>query len=243
VHWCLGMRSSGSTWIFNVVRKLAELLHPDWPIAGPYVVRGVELPPFDAPSRYIIVKTHRTDDLAMAKLAEHANAICVSIRDPRDCVASLVRYHAMDFAAALEQVGQDARYCSRIATHPRASLFRYEACFPDAPATIEKIASTFGAVLPPAERDRIFAETRRPVIEAFIQQLDQLPRALRPAPDDLVDPVTKWHRHHANRTGEIGRWNRELTASQVAQIVGDLGDWMDSFGYSTALAPQGRQGQ
>jgi hypothetical protein len=25
--------------------------------------------------------------------------------------------------------------------------------------------------------------------------------------------------------------------------VGDLGDWMDSFGYSTALAPQGRQGQ
>jgi hypothetical protein len=237
------MRSSGSTWIFNVVRKLAELLHPDWPIVGPYVVRGVELPPLDTPCRTIIVKTHQTDDLAMAKLAEHANAICVSIRDPRDCVASLVRYHAMDFAAALAQVGQDARYCLRIATHPRASLFRYEARFPDVPATVERIASTFGVVLPPAERDRIFAETRRPVIEAFIQQLDQLPRALRPAPDDLVDPVTKWHRHHANRSGEIGRWNRELTTWQVAQIVGDLGDWMDSFGYSTALAPQGRQGQ
>ena len=233
MHWCLGMRSSGSTWIFNVVRKIAELLHPDRQIVGPYVVRGVELPQLDTPGRYVIVKTHQTDDLAMAKLAEHANAICVSIRDPRDCVASLVRYHAMDFAAALAQVGQDAQYCLRIATHPRASLFRYEARFPDNPATVERIASTFGVVLRPVERDRIFAETRRPVIEAFIQQLDQLPRALRPAPDDLVDPVTKWHRHHANRTGEIGRWNRELTARQVAQIVADLGDWMDSFGYST----------
>jgi len=68
------MRSSGSTWIFNVVRKIAELLHPDRPIVGPYVVRGIELPALDDPSRYIIVKTHKTDDLAAARLAEHANA-------------------------------------------------------------------------------------------------------------------------------------------------------------------------
>ena len=233
MYWCLGMRSSGSTWIFNVARKIAELLHSDRPIIGPYIVRGVELPQLDDPGRTVLVKSHQTDALAAAELGRHAEAIWISIRDPRDCVASLLRYHDLEFAAALEQVKQDAWYCSRFLAHRRAGLFRYEAGFPDAPTTIDRIAAGFRATLSATDRDRIFAETRRPVIEAFIQQLEQLPRALRPAPNDLVDPVTKWHRHHANRSGEIGRWRRELTRPQAAAIEHDMADWMQSLGYPT----------
>ena len=227
------MRSSGSTWIYNVARKIAALQHPDWPISGPYIVRGVELPPLDEPARYVIVKSHQTDDPAADQLGSRAQAIWISIRDPRDCVASLIRYHDIDFATALAQITQDAWYCSRFITHPRACLFRYEAGFPDDPFTIDRVAAGLGAVVRAADRERIFAETRRPAIEAFIRQLDELPRALRPAPNDLVDPVTKWHRHHANRTGEIGRWRRELTPAQEAAIQQNLTRWMSFMGYDT----------
>lgn len=73
--WCLGMRSSGSTWVYNVARKVAEVLLPGMPILGPYIVRALEVPPLDDPSRLVIAKTHETDAAAAAALAGHAHAI------------------------------------------------------------------------------------------------------------------------------------------------------------------------
>ena len=43
---------------------------------------------------------------------------------------------------------------------------------------------------------------------------------------DLLDPATQWHSHHANRTGEVGSWRRELTREQVRVIEARLGGWM-----------------
>ena len=73
--WCRGMRSSGSTWVYNVARKVAEVLLPGMPILGPYIVRALEVPPLDDPSRLVIAKTHETDAAAAAALAGHAHAI------------------------------------------------------------------------------------------------------------------------------------------------------------------------
>ncbi len=235
MHWCLGIRGSGSTWVFNAVRKIALALAPDRPVVGPYIVRHAELPVLDDTAHLVIVKTHITDEAAATELSEHAQAIWISIRDPRDCVASLVQYHDLAFDTALRDVEQDARFCARFTTHPRARVLRYEAGFADDPTTLDRVAAGFGGVLAAADRARIFAETRRPAIEAFIGQLDKLPTAVRPDPNDLVDTVTQWHNHHANRTGEIGRWRRMLTPPQAAAIELRLGDCMNSLGYPTEL--------
>jgi len=235
MHWCLGIRGSGSTWVFNAVRKVALALAPDRPVLGPYIVRHAELPSLDDMTRLVIVKSHETDEAAAAELSEYAQAVWISIRDPRDCVASLMQYHGLAFDTALRDVEQDARFCDRFTTHPRARVLRYEAGFVDEPATLDRIAAGFGGVLAAPDRARIFAETRRPAIEAFIEQLDQLPTAVRPSPGNLVDTVTQWHNHHANRTGEIGRWRHMLTQPQAAAIELRLGDWMNAFGYPAEL--------
>jgi len=233
MYWCLGLHSSASTWIFNAARKIAEVLLPDKPIVAPFVLRSIDLPSFDEGERLIIVKSHETDEAAAVELGNRAQAIWISIRDPRDAVASLVTYNRLDFDAALHQIAIDARFCGRFVCHPRARLFRFESQFSDAPETVDQIAAGFHAILPRISRDRIFSELRRSTIEAFICQLEQLPRALRPSPTRVVDPVTKWHNHHANRTGQIGRWRRELTSLQASAIERELTDWMVSFGYST----------
>jgi hypothetical protein len=235
MQWCLGLRGSGSTWIYNAVRKVALALAPDRPVLNPYIVRDKDLVSFDDPSRLVIVKSHETDAAAAAELGRRARAIWISVRDPRDCVTSLVQYHGATFDIALRSIEQNARFCSRFASHPRARLLQYEAAFADDPATLDRIATGLGGVLPAADRDRIFAETRRTAIEAFIRQLDILPTAVRPSPGNLVDTVTKWHNHHANRTGESGRWRHILTPSQVGQIEDRLDDWMTDFGYSLDL--------
>jgi hypothetical protein len=142
-----------------------------------------------------------------------------------------MQYHALDFDAALQCIASDAVFCAQFAAHPLARVLRYEAGFADTTATIDQIAGSLGGSLTASDRDRIFAETRRPAIEAFIRDLDKLPRALRPAPNDLVDPVTKWHNRHADRTGEVGRWRRGLTLDQAAEIERRLGGWMAATGY------------
>ena len=232
------MRGSASTWVFNAVRLAALALAPDRAVDGRYVVRGAELPAADDPARLAIIKTHETDDDAAARLGRSARAIWLSIRDPRDCIASLMQYHDATFEAALQALEQDCRISARFRAHPRAHVLRYELGFFAARTTLDRIAGSLGGRLAAADRERIFIELSRPAVEAFIAGLETLPTAVRPSPGNLVDTVTQWHNHHANRTGESGRWRRVLSAAQAASVARQLGGWIAEFGYPAGMAVQ-----
>ena len=237
MYWSLGMFASGSTWVFNVAFQLAPILHPARRPDPRFVKYPHQLGPLDDPALLPIIKSHDTDEALVPPLTRHAEAILISIRDPRDCVASLMLYQRLGFDLALAWTEDSARFCARFVTHPRALLLRYETSFIDDPATLDRIAAHCGGALTPADRERIFAATRRPSIEAQIAQLDTLPTAVRASPHDIFDPATQWHRHHAGRTGEIGRWRHALTPRQVAAIEQRMQDWMASFGYPAEVAP------
>jgi hypothetical protein len=50
--------------------------------------------------------------------------------------------------------------------------------------------------------------------------MDRLPGILQDrVSGDRLDPQTHWHTHHAGRTGEIGRWRRELSPAQADAVV------------------------
>jgi hypothetical protein len=121
-------------------------------------------------------------------------------------------------------------------------LLRFSDRFFDDPATIERLAATFGGTLSEPDRDSIFAETRREEIEHFIANMEALPTATTyfnelSGHDDTVDEITGWHKHHAGRKGEDGRWRRELSPSQVTAIELRLWKWMEKFGYPPETPP------
>ena len=150
---------------------------------------------------------------------------------PRD-LASLLTYHNLTYLECFGRVLRSALFCAALAEHPGALLFRYEDRFFNDPATITTIAATFGHALSDADRDRIYAETRRSAIEAMIANLDSSPTVYHHAdPAETLDTVTQWHRHHAGRTGEIGRWRGILSAEQVRDIECGLGEFMERFAY------------
>jgi hypothetical protein len=116
---------------------------------------------------------------------------------------------------------------------------RFEDRFYDDPATIGRIAATFPGILSVADTARIFADSRRDAVEAFIERLDKLPTAKSHLDEatghyDTFDEHTGWHKHHAGRKGEIGRWRRELSPTQVAAVERILRPWMERFGYRPA---------
>ncbi len=230
--WCVGMEGSASTWLFNALLQVAGAMAPALPPAlGRYVVRLEDLAGLPAPGHFTVIKSHAVDQGAAAVLSARARTLFVTLRDPRDCVVSLMLYQFRPFASALEAVEHSARVCAEAAAHPAAVVLRYETGFPDRPETLESIARALGGTLDPSAREAIFAGTRRAAIEAEIAGFPLRADVHRHSNGDLVDRTTQWHRHHAGRSGQIGRWRHFLDIGQAAWIEARLTDWMEQFGY------------
>jgi hypothetical protein len=221
------MYASGSTWLFNVVLKLAEAAAPDMPREGRFVAGVNDVGSLAKARRLLLVKSHETDAAAEAALTAAAETIFVTIRDPLDVVASVMQYQKRDFAGALDLTAKSAEQCARVSADPRALVLRYEAGFVDDPATLDALAARLGVVLAVADRTRIFAATRRREVERHIAGMARTPGVLiHRESGDLLDPATHWHSHHANRTGEVGRWRRALTGAQVQAVQARLALWL-----------------
>jgi hypothetical protein len=233
--WCLGMYASASTWLFNVALKIARALYPDRPVVGGFVHTLANLEIARGHAGLAIVKSHETELAAADGLGRLADCIFVSIRDPRDVVASLMTSQGHGFDKALRLTEASARLCSRFARDPRTALLRYESGFVDDPGTLVLLAARLDGTLAPQEQARIFDETRRAAIEQYIAGIEKMPTTLwSRQTGDYLDPATHWHRHHANRTGEIGRWRHVLSPGKTAIIEANLADWTAEFGYASS---------
>ena len=231
VQWCVGMYSSGSTWIFNAVQLVGDVLYPNDPHVSVYAETADQFPPGWRDGGRVIIKSHHADDVATALLIRHANPIWVSVRDPRDCVASAWTYIFKDFDAALEGVARSALHCGQLLLHENSVLLRYEDRFIDHPSTLDRFASTLSGVLSSNAREALFRKTRRSAIEAMIQNLDPAETVPDGFADNRVHMKTQWHTHHINRTGEVGRWRTTLSPKQADEVQRRLGSWMQKFGY------------
>ena len=230
VLWCQGMFASGSTWLYNVALAVANQLEPKRRVQGRFVFDMRDAGGLDAPGIQHVVKAHQARH-GIAEIASRAEAILVTLRDPRDAVVSLMQYQNFSFYRALLNVGYAAEACVRLAASPRAVTLHYETGFVDDPATIDGVAGHLGGVLPRSCRDEIFGMTRRPAVEAFISELERRPTTITDRDGDVYDLASQWHRHHAGRTGECGRWRRMLYPAQVQGVQTTLRDWMECFGY------------
>ena len=234
-YWCAGMYASGSTWAYNVMRGIAASAFPDRPVKGRFINVLADLDGLDDAAFVHVLKSHDMAAEVADALLPLVGRIVVTIRDPRDAVTSLMRVPALSVRPGGFDDREIGNFVAGIASDPRALLLRYETGFADDAATLDRIAAWFGLPLPAAERDRLFAQHRRAAIEGMIATLDSLPQAQRDARSgDIFDPETQWHRHHAGRSGEVGRWRRMLMPGQVTAIEREMRDWMARFGYEIA---------
>lgn len=237
VLWCQGMFASGSTWLYNVARSVAAELEPAREVQGRFVFSREDtlgLGPREGNQTIRhVVKSHQTI-AGVYEIAAEADAILVTLRDPRDAVVSLMQYSNFSFQRALFNVCRAAEACIRLGANPRAVTLHYERGFIDDPSTIDGVARHMGGAIAVARRDEIFAANRRAAVEAFIGRLDDQPTTIRDRDGDVYDLASHWHRHHAGRTGESGRWRRLLYPAQIYGIEANLRNWMDCFGYLPA---------
>jgi hypothetical protein len=228
------MYASASTWLFNATRQVAAAALPGTRIAGTYADSLTTLEALD-PGALNIVKTHDLDRDSAAYAAAHATHILISLRDPRDGVTSLMQHMRHRFPQALEKIENSGHFCAHFTSDPRAVTFQYESNFSEDPQTFTRLASIFNRTLTDDTIAALHTANTRTAINEKIATIDELPTAHKdPLSGDIVDTDTHWHRHHANRTGEVGRYRRLLPPAAIDIIEAHMGGFMGQFGYRGA---------
>ena len=121
---CAGVYRSGSTWAYNMVKLIIQATLPGVRIGGCFAENIEELAPSGSEHcDLVLLKTHPQQSLL--SLIEFLNPpVILSVRDPRDCVASWIQMLGEDFSvfqprlmksclAALRLVGRDNTYTIR----------------------------------------------------------------------------------------------------------------------------------
>lgn len=211
----LGTQSSGSTWIFNVVRALMESagrrFHSTAADDGMVMLDGM---PLDV--QHVVLKCHSMDQRLIRMLRMAGGKLIVSTRDPRDSVVSLIdRFHMSARAAVLDLSKSYATLAVLPPDMVQLSLV-YEDRFFDQERTVLRLADLLELPISSEQASDIFATFRPDVVRAGIERrLSDLPADA----DPYHDPITHWHPGHIG-DGLSGKW-RERLDERTARLIDD----------------------
>jgi hypothetical protein len=246
---CAGVHSSGSTWLFNAV---ADLLRStvtnvpsslDRPVTSDMAEAGVAqlfaesvdaFPEFAEFPQYLVVKTHVAENslLFLARFA--AGPILISVREPRDAVASLMVRFDMPFEDALADVVGAAKRSIALLQISTPLVLRYEDRFFERKETVAKLADFLGITVSRATILRIWRSLSPESVMSKIGQLFEQGMFGLEANPNWYDPTTHWHPRHIGQ-GKIGIFHDVLSARQQALVVLSTQEFCHKFGYPTEL--------
>ena len=229
-----GLYRSASTWLYNVVLEILKGEGVESRMSAFYADQ-VEIlaSSIGKTDEIIAIKTHAPDP-TIKVLAKLGAPVIFSIRDPFDCVASLVKQFGHSFEDALQIVTESIKACTElidVARHQPLILV-YEEIFARGPQTVQAIANCIGHTI----------DERRAIDIANLLS----PSKVRSYIDDLVqkglitqtfdfDPITHWHPRHVG-SGKTGRFREDLNELQIAKVRFAARRFCERFGYIDSVA-------
>lgn len=228
----IGLYSSASTWLFNVVRELMIARHGAARVHAFYSDEvATVLADRQVLGRYAVWKMHFGEPAwdVFAQLTDPT--VLLSVRDPRDAILSLVNRFNTPLEPAAKAV---ARCCNRAmqCAHAGCPVLRYEDRFFADAGVVGAIAEHIGADVDAGARERIFARYTTDAVRALAAEVEALPaeRVKGDPAIDLYDEVTQIHRGHIG-DASVGKWRRQLTAEQQQAISARFAPFLQQFGY------------
>ena len=221
VIWCLGMYASASTWMLNAVREIQVACRPGERVAVQFVRDNIDSNVLAQQTVINIVKSHEIPEAAsLLTLAGRADTILMTVRDPRDAVASMMEYQKTEFDKATQLVNESSALCLDFLKDRRTTCFHYESEFFAHRKTLFDLALIMGCTLSDGAAEGCFERLSRPAVERLIKELPRRQDILYdPVSGDFLDPQTQWHTHHAGRSGRVGRWRQTLSEAQARDVL------------------------
>lgn len=229
----IGLYSSASTWLFNVVRELMIAQHGEDRVWATYseTVQAV-LENRRAFGRFLVWKMHY-GDTAWDVFADLARpTVLLSVRDPRDAIFSLTtRFKGTRFDVAANAITRCCRRAMQCADrgHP---VLRYEDGFFEKASTVHAVAAYIGTQVEDTTVASIFARYTPEAVQAFAENLGALPpERLEGDPEvDIYDTLTHIHRGHIGDR-RAGKWLDRLNPQQQQDLTAHFAPFLQRFGY------------
>ena len=235
---CGGMYRSGSTWSFNVCRELVQLhgRRSGQPVASCFFnlleldyflnARAASLP---GP---VVIKAHLLGEVTWQAIdAGRARAV-VTIRDPRDCVASDMKFMSLDFEKSTERMVESLKNFPPSHHSPHAFFVAYEQMMADRLGMIGRIAAHLGIEVNEQEILETDGRTNMDASKKICRSLHEGPaKEIDPDTGHPIDSATQLHATHID-SGKVGRWKEELSVEQVKIQNRTFEKWMSLLGYS-----------
>lgn len=230
---CLGLPGSASTWVFNVCLHL--LGRPQRAMVAAYLDdRFAEfwqaVNAAEQPVEMAVLKSHKAEAAIFDFLRAHPTSHCIlSVRDPRDCMVSLMERFDFSFEAALAALVKSCRALLRF-QRLGVPLLRYEDNFFQSSQTIADLHRYLGVqqAVDSALLERLYspASVRRLIATFDLLPADRIRRIGR----DQYDLVSHWHSNHFG-DGLNGKWHTRLSEVQKEQANHVLAEAIDGLGY------------
>lgn len=221
-----GLYGSGSTWAYNAIRML---LGDHGPVRAGYSDEGDRPPPGDS-SWPMVIKCH-LPDLQMRRLARLRSAtVVLTVRDPRDAVASTTRRFHLPLEDVRRAVTVSAERLRALADVAPVVVLRYEDGFPKQRDTVARLARALLLETATERIDEITDSLRADRVGALITSMAR-DGAFGENPAPLsVDAVTQWHPAHLG-DGRVGKYMDLLSVEDADAVMADTAPFCRRFGY------------
>jgi hypothetical protein len=214
---CVGLKSSGSTWLYNVVIQLLKEKYRTG-VSAFYADNFAMFPPDTERARVLVIKAHEPSKGLAYLTRVTRGQMFLTLREPRDAIASLMQRFGHGFEGALKET---ARHSTRIVELDRDEemvTYRYEDGFFDRFETIEETANAIGVKTGKAARKRIYQSLTRESVRQKIGSLKKTGKFGKKPDANSFDSETQWHPGHVG-DGRIGKFAGVLSPAQQKKVL------------------------
>jgi len=228
-----GVFSSASTWVSNVARGLLQAAGGRQVVSAYADSLADVRRPLPFPDDiHLMLKTHHIKrDLVLLVAAGAAKAI-VPMRDPRDCVVSLMQRFHRSFETALRDVSSSLAHIDAVPSKGVLSL-RYEDRFAERTQTILDMAAFLEVECRPETLAKLEHDFSVAEVSALVARIPTMPEGeIVRRIDSIAHKNTGLHTNHITDTLS-GKYARLLTPSQQRIAEDALFHALEKYGYRT----------
>jgi len=228
---CVGLKSSGSTWLYNVVIQLLKEKYRGG-VTAFYADKYAMFPPDTERARVMVIKAHEPTK-GMVYLARVTRGqIFLTLREPRDAIASLMQRFEHTFESAMSETERQSKRIAELDSEEDMITYRYEDGFFDRFETIGEIAHALGIKASKTTRERIYRSLTRDSVRQQIGKFKKTGKFGKKPDFNSFDRETQWHPGHVG-DGKIGKFAGVLSSAQQKKVLAATKDYAKRFGYQS----------
>jgi hypothetical protein len=226
---CAGLKSSGSTWLYNVVIQLLKEKTRGG-VAAFYADNFAMFPPDTERARALVIKAHEPSEALVYLARLIRGRMFLTVREPRDAIASLLQRFKHSFESTLQETARQSVRIADIARSEDMQTYRYEDGFFDRLETVGEIADALGIKVSKVAQKRIYHALTRDSVRQKIAGMKKKGTFGKKPNADSFDSATHWHPGHVG-DGLIGKYESVLTSAQQRKVLAATRAYCQQFGY------------